>query len=327
MTALADSFGRTFPYLRLSVIDACNFRCTYCLPDGYLVPSERPRWLSLDEIARVLRAFARVGMRKVRVTGGEPTLRRDLTAVLHVASTTPGIETVAMTTNGVLLRKQLGDWCAAGLSAINVSIDSLERDRFAAITGQDRLEDILAGVERAIAAGLPSIKLNAVLLRGLNDDSLPQWLDYLRDRPVGVRFIELMQTGSNLDYFRRHHVRAEELEAQLREAGWILRRRAPDAGPAREYAHPDYMGRVGIIAPYSRDFCAGCNRLRVTSTGALRLCLFGDAGVSLRPLLQEDAQQDELVALLAAQLGLKQASHALHLGQTGATPHLASVGG
>lgn len=327
MAELADRFGRRFPYLRLSIIDACNFRCSYCLPDGYRAAGARPRWLELDEIARLLRAFARAGMRKVRITGGEPSLRRDLTDVLRIAATTPGVSTVAMTTNGSVLRRRLAEWHAAGLGALNVSVDSLDRARFHAITGRDGLDDILAAVDEATALGLRAVKLNAVLLRGVNDDELPAWLDWLRGRPVGLRFIELMQTGDNLDYFRRHHVRAEVLEARLQQAGWVLRPRAPDAGPAREYAHPDYAGRIGIIAPYSRDFCAGCNRLRVTSTGDLRLCLFGDAGISVRPLLQHDAQQDELFALLATQLGLKKAAHGLHQGDTGATPHLASVGG
>lgn len=327
MTPLADRFGRTFPYLRLSVIDACNFRCSYCLPDGYRAAHGRPKHLELDEIARLLRAFARAGMRKVRITGGEPSLRRDLTAIIGIAATTPGVETVALTTNGSVLPQRIDEWIDAGLRALNVSVDTLDRDGFATITGHDRLDDILAGIERARARRLPSIKLNAVLLRGLNDDPLPTWLDYLRERDVGVRFIELMQTGDNRAYFEQHHLRAEALEAQLLDAGWTQRPRAPDAGPAREYAHAGYAGRIGIIAPYSRDFCAGCNRLRVTSAGDLRLCLFGDFGIPLRPLLQRDDQADELLATLVSQLGLKKATHGLHDGETGITPHLASIGG
>lgn len=327
MSLLADRYGRTFPYLRLSVIEACNFSCSYCLPNGYHAVPGRPKALELDEIARLLRGFAAAGMRKVRITGGEPSLRRDLTAIIGVAATTPGVEKVALTTNGCLLRKRFAEWHDAGLTALNVSVDALDPQRFAAITGHDRLDDILAGIESAIAARLPSVKLNAVLLRGLNDDQMPAWLDYLRDRPVGLRFIELMQTGDNLDYFRAHHYRADELESRLQDAGWTLLERAPDAGPAREYAHPDYAGRIGIIAPYSRDFCAGCNRLRVTSSGDLRLCLFGNVGIPLRPLLQRDDQADELRAALTTQLGLKKATHSLHLGETGLTPHLASIGG
>lgn len=327
MAVLADRFGRRFPYLRLSVIEACNFSCSYCLPDGYRAPPGLPQPLRVDEIGRLLRAFAGVGMRKVRLTGGEPSLRKDLTSLIATAAGTPGVDKVAITTNGCLLRKRRRDWQDAGLNALNISVDALTPERFHAITGHDRLDDILAGIDEALADGFPSIKLNAVLLRGLNDDQLPRFLDYLRQRPVSLRFIELMQTGTNRAYFERHHYRAEALEAQLQQEGWSQLPRAADAGPAREYAHPDYRGRIGIIAPYSRDFCAGCNRLRVTSQGDLRLCLFGNVGIPLRPLLQSDEQADELQASLLSQLGLKSLGHGLHQGETGLTPHLASIGG
>lgn len=327
MAVLADRFGRRFPYLRLSLIEACNFNCSYCLPNGYHARPDLPRNLGIDEIARLLRAFAAVGMRKLRLTGGEPTLRKDLVDVIGVAANIPGIQTIAMTSNGSLLRKRRNAWQAAGLTALNISVDALDRARFALITGHDRLDEILLGLEEALADGGLAIKLNAVLLRGLNDDQLPSWLDYLRERPVGLRFIELMQTGSNHDYFQRHHYRAEQLEEQLQASGWKLLPRAPDAGPARDYGHPEYRGKIGIIAPYSRDFCAGCNRLRVTAGGDLRLCLFGNFGIPLRQWLQSDDQADQLQAALISQLGLKQAGHGLHEGMTGITPHLASIGG
>jgi cyclic pyranopterin phosphate synthase len=327
MAVLADRFGRTFPYLRLSVIEACNFSCSYCLPNGYHARPDLPAQLNLDEIARLLRAFAALGMRKVRITGGEPSLRKDLPAIIGIAAGTPGVRTVAMTTNGCLLSKRIDDWRAAGLTALNVSVDTLDRQRFTQITGNDSLDAILAGIDRALAVGLDAVKINAVLLRDLNDDQLPAWLDYLRQRPLSLRFIELMQTGTQADYFHRHHYRAEALEQQLQALGWQLQPRAADAGPAREYAHACYVGRIGIIAPYSRDFCAGCNRLRVTAGGDLRLCLFGNMGIPLRPLLQSDAQAEALQASLLSQLGLKALGHRLHEGDTGITPHLASIGG
>jgi GTP 3',8-cyclase len=326
MQTLIDPFGRRFPYLRLSLTEACNFRCSYCLPDGYQADG-RPRFLVLDEIRRLLRAFAALGMHKLRLTGGEPSLRRDLPDIIAAAAVTPGVAKVALTTNGTRLPQQLPVWREAGLTHLNVSVDSLDRDNFRRITGHDRLPEILAGIEQALGMGFAAIKLNAVLLRGLNDDGLPAWLDYLRERPVSLRWIELMRTGDNADYFARHHLRAEHIETPLREAGWKQLDRAPDAGPAREWAHPDYAGRIGIIAPYSKDFCAGCNRLRVTARGDLRLCLFGEFGSPLRPLLQSDEQFEELIARIQTQLGLKAAGHGLHQGNTGLTPHLASIGG
>lgn len=327
MSPLADRYGRRFPYLRLSIIPACNFRCTYCLPHGYHADAKAAAPLSLQEITRLLRGFTEMGMHKLRITGGEPSVRHDLTEILRTAAAVPGITKLAMTTNGTLLSKRLHEWMDAGLNAINVSVDSLDRASFARITGHDRLEDILHGVDMALEAGLPAVKLNAVLLRDVNDRELPAWLDYLRDHRVGVRFIELMQTGDNLPFFREHHVRAETLETQLLEAGWQLLPRAADAGPAREYRHADYAGRIGIIAPYSKDFCAGCNRLRVTATGDLRLCLFGEFGIPLRPLLQSDDQLEDLVRAIGDQIGRKEQGHFLHEGRTGITPHLASTGG
>lgn len=327
MAPLVDHYGRRFPYLRLSIVPACNFRCTYCLPHGYHAGAGVAAPLALDEIARLLRGFTQLGMHKLRITGGEPSMRRDLTAVLRTAAAVPGVDKLAMTTNGTLLSCRLGEWMDAGLNALNVSVDTLDRATFARITGHDRLESILHGVDMALTAGLPMVKLNAVLMRGVNDCELPAWLDYLRDHAVGLRFIELMQTGDNLAFFRDHHVRAEMLENELLEAGWQVLPRAADAGPAREYQHEDYAGRIGIIAPYSKDFCTGCNRLRVTAMGDLRLCLFGEFGIPLRPLLQGDDQLEALVRVIGGQIGLKEQGHFLYQGRTGITPHLASTGG
>ncbi|MBS0229727.1 MAG: GTP 3',8-cyclase MoaA [Proteobacteria bacterium] len=326
MASLVDGFGRSFPYLRLSLTEACNFRCSYCLPEGYRADG-RPTFLRLDEIRRLLRAFADLGMRKVRLTGGEPSLRKDLPEIIAIAASTPGVRKVAMTTNGCLLLSKVRQWREAGLTALNVSVDSLDPQRFHAITGHDRFDEVMAGVDTALGLGFDAVKLNAVLLRGRNDDELPAWMDFLRERDISIRFIELMRTGDNKAYFERHHVRAEVLEQQLQQAGWMLTPRAADAGPAREYAHPAYRGRIGIIAPYSKDFCAGCNRLRVTARGDLRLCLFGEFGIPLRPLLQSDADHEALMGRIATQLGLKAAGHGLHQGNSGITPHLASIGG
>lgn len=326
MSRLHDAHGRSFPYLRLSLTEACNYRCSYCLPDGYRGDG-RPRFLDRGEIARLLRAFAALGMHKVRLTGGEPSLRKDLPEIIATVAATAGVRKIALTTNGCLLPRRVRSWREAGLTALNVSLDSLDPGRFRRITGHDRFAEVHAGVEQALGLGFDSVKLNAVLLRGCNDDELPAWLEYLRQRPLSVRFIELMRTGDNRGYFERHHLGAEVLERQLDAGGWIRRTRAADAGPAREYVHPDYRGSIGIIAPYSRDFCAGCNRLRVTARGDLRLCLFGDFGIPLRPLLQSDADHGALTARISTQLGMKAAGHGLHQGHTGLTPHLASIGG
>jgi cyclic pyranopterin phosphate synthase len=288
ITLLQDAHGRRFPYLRLSLTEACNFRCSYCLPEGYQAQG-RASFLRVEEIARLVRALAGLGMRKVRLTGGEPSLRRDLAEVIATVAGTPGVEQVAMTTNGRLLARRAAQWRAAGLDALNVSMDSLDAARFARITGDAHFHEVREGVDAALGLGLRAVKLNAVLLRDCNDDELPAWMEYVRGRPLSVRFIELMRTGDNQAYFERHHLAPDGLEAQLRAAGWARQPRPVEAGPAREYAHPEYLGRIGFITPYARDFCASCNRLRVTARGDLRLCLFGETGVPLRHLLQDTA--------------------------------------
>ncbi|GAA5187006.1 GTP 3',8-cyclase MoaA [Ferrimonas gelatinilytica] len=326
MQELQDRFGRRFHYLRLSITDACNFKCQYCLPNGYQ-PAGKSRFLNLDEIRRVLSGFARVGTRKVRITGGEPTLRKDFEAVLEQVAATPGVERIATTTNGYRLAEQAQTWFNAGLRQVNISIDSLEKDSFARITGDSRFDQVMRGLDRALEVGYDAVKVNVVLLKGLNGDQLPQFLRFIRQTPVDLRFIELMETGLHHDYFQAHHLSGTVIQKQLLAEGWRLDPRGADDGPALNYSHPDYAGRIGLIMPYSKDFCASCNRLRVSAIGKLHLCLFTEAGIELRDLLGAEEQQDALVARLHAALGQKEATHYLQDGNSGATPHLASIGG
>lgn len=325
-TLIEDRFGRRFPYLRLSVTDVCNFRCTYCLPDGYQKTHD-DTFITLPEIARLVTAFAEMGTWKIRLTGGEPTVRPDFIDIAKTVSSIPGIRRVAFTTNGYKLPERAQGYYDAGLRAINVSIDSLDPRKFHEITGHDRLDEVVDGVSAALEAGFDSVKVNTVLLKGLNDDELDGFLDFVTDRPVSLRFIELMQTGDNLDYFRKHHIPATVIRNKLALRGWTLQERGEGAGPAVEYAHPDYAGRIGLIAPYAKDFCATCNRLRVSARGALHLCLFGAGGYDLRPLLQDDAQKEELQDKIMSLMQYKRSSHFLHDGNTGTRQHLASIGG
>ncbi|QJT28262.1 GTP 3',8-cyclase MoaA [Aeromonas media] len=331
MLPLEDGFSRRFYYLRLSITDVCNFRCTYCLPDGYRPPDGnkegRKSFLSLEEIRRIVSGFAAMGTRKVRLTGGEPSLRRDFTAIIETVANTPGIEKVAMTTNGYRLKERAQEWFNAGLNALNVSVDSLDPRQFHQITGENKLAEVMEGIEAALAAGFKSVKINAVLLKGLNDQQLDQFLAWIRHKPIELRFIELMQTGEMDNLFRDHHTSGELIKEQLLGNGWIQQLRAVDDGPAQVFMHPESQGGVGLIMPYSKDFCAGCNRLRVSSVGKLHLCLFGDNGVELRDLLSDDSQQEALQLRIRQSLSGKAATHRLHEGNAGMTPHLASIGG
>ncbi|WP_445398159.1 GTP 3',8-cyclase MoaA [Zobellella sp. An-6] len=326
MFELQDAFARKFHYLRLSVTDVCNFKCQYCLPDGYK-PDGRKSFLTLDEIRRLTRAFAAMGTNKVRITGGEPSLRKDFTAIIETVAATPGVRKVATTTNGYRMAKQVADWRRAGLSAINVSVDSLDPRMFHQITGENRFQEVMAGIDAAFAAGFEQVKVNTVLMRGLNDGELGRFLAWIKDNPIQLRFIELMQTGEMDQLFERHHVRGALIKEQLLRAGWQQKVRAHNDGPAEVFWHPDYVGEIGLIMPYAKDFCASCNRLRVSSVGKLHLCLFGEYGVELRDLLAEDGQQAALQLRLREALADKKATHFLHQGQTGMTPHLASIGG
>lgn len=327
MTRLIDGLGRRFQYLRLSITEVCNFRCTYCLPDGYR--KTRPAsFLTVPEIGRLADVFARLGVGKIRLTGGEPSVRRDVGEIIRRVRAAPGVDKAAITTNGWNLGRHIDDWSVGGLTNLNVSVDSLDRSMFHQITGHDRLPAVMAGLDRALELGVPSVKINAVLLRDAAGPAVfERFADFVRDRPVAVRFIELMRTGDNADYFARQHVEGRVLRDWLEAGGWTPSARAHDDGPASEFVHPDHAGRIGLIAPYGAGFCDGCNRLRVTARGRLRLCLFGEGGIDLRDLLDRDSDAEALAARVVSALGGKAAGHRLAERITGDTLQLAQLGG
>ncbi len=323
---LSDNFGRNFPYLRLSITDVCNFSCSYCLPNGYK-KCGKANFLRIEEIERLVDVFAQLGVSKIRITGGEPTVRKDFTQIAALISSHPKINNVAFTTNGYRLRENAQKWRNAGINNINISIDSLNEEKFFSVTAHNRLKEVLEGVDEAIRVGFEKIKINVVLLKNINDDEIDDYLNWAKHAPISIRFIELMQTGDNLAYFQKYHLPANIISEKLRQNNWRLKKKDITAGPAQEFEHEDYQGSVGFIAPYSKDFCKNCNRLRITAKGDLRLCLFGTQGVSLRHLLQDDEQKPLLKKLIKSQLAFKCSSHFLGLGLTGDTAHLAAIGG
>ena len=327
---LQDTFGRKFPYIRLSITDICNFKCTYCLPEGYKkTPGDNRSFMSGQEISRLTKALSELGVCKIRLTGGEPTVRKDFFDILNDMKNNSKIEKITMTTNGYQLDKIAKQLHQSGLDGINISIDSLDRETFKNLTGHDRLPEILNGIKILQDLNLKNIKINAVLLKGINDTEkdFETFSDFIKENKIDFRFIELMETGENRDYFKKNHVPASAFKDYLEKNNWIYQTFGKDAGPALNYMHPDFKGKFGIIAPYSKDFCKSCNRLRITARGDLRLCLFGNTGTSIRHLLQKDSQKDELVDLIISQLHLKKASHHLELGDTGATSNLSTTGG
>ena len=329
MSLLQDNFGRKFPYIRMSITDVCNFKCGYCLPNGYQVDkSDNRKFLHLDEIRRLAMVFSKLGVSKIRITGGEPTVRKDFFEIIKILKDV-GIKKVAITTNGYHLDKKAQMLVDSGLNGINISIDSLDRNTFKSITGHDRLPEILKGIKILQDLNFENIKVNAVLLNNINasENDFNSWGEFIKINKVDFRFIELMQTGDNLDYFKKYHISSKIFKEYLNNNNWIYQTLGKDAGPSLNYINPDYKGKFGIIAPYSKDFCKSCNRLRITSRGDLRLCLFGNTGISIRHLLQKDDQIEELQDLILGQMKFKKESHYLELGETGLTKNLSTTGG
>jgi len=325
MTKLVDGFDRKLSYLRLSITDLCNFHCQYCLPEGCL--KSRKQWLSLSEIRRAVTAFAELGVAKIRITGGEPSVRKDFMEIIKLVASTPGINEVAYTTNGYHLYSQAEALHAAGLTTLNVSVDSLMAQNFSYITGRNCLDKVLLGIKKAQSLSFNSIKINVVLLKGVNDHEAFDFIDWVKNESISIRFIELMQTKDNLDYFNKHHLSPLFIKKELLSKDWVLNSRSSSAGPAAVLSHKDYAGKVGFIMPYNKSFCSTCNRLRLSSRGGLYLCLFTDISFSLRHLLQDDTQKEELKQKIIALLVLKKESHNLNQLETGLTNNLAMIGG
>jgi cyclic pyranopterin phosphate synthase len=330
MNILKDSFGRKFPYIRLSISDVCNFKCGYCLPDGYKIDkSDNRTFINIEEIRRLTKALSELGVSKIRLTGGEPTIRKDFFEIIKTIKKNSGIKKTVITTNGYRLDKIAYDIKNSGLDGINISIDSLDANTFKKITGHNRLGEILRGIKELQKLNFKNIKINAVLLKGVNDTEkdFNEWAEFLKYNEIDFRYIELMQTGDNLDYFNKYHVAAKKFSDYLKNNDWVIQTFGKDSGPSKNYLNPKFKGKFGIIAPYSKDFCKSCNRLRITAKGDLRLCLFGNTGINIRHLMQNDDQIDELKDLILKQLNFKKESHYLEIGETGLTKNLSTTGG
>lgn len=323
---LVDGYSREFKYLRLSITEKCNFKCSYCLPDGY-AGCDRPDFLSLDEIKNLAKAFKELGIRKIRLTGGEPTLRADILGIISALKHEIGIQEIALTTNGFRLPQIGSELKAAGLDSINISLDSLRPERFYQICGSRKGESVLRSIDDCIGLGFKNVKINCVLLKNLNENEFPDFVEFVKARPVSVRFIELMRTGDNKEYFSKHHIPLVSKVDELIENGWALVPEAEIGGPAKEFQSSRYRGKIGFISPYSKNFCSTCNRLRVSSVGGLRLCLFGDGEVSLRDLLQDGSDRELLKEKVTVSLRMKPAGHRLHQNVFGDMNTLSAIGG
>jgi cyclic pyranopterin phosphate synthase len=326
MTALRDQWGRSIEYLRISITDRCNFRCVYCMPREGLQWLPKAEILSYEEITEVVRQLAPLGLRRLRITGGEPTIRPDLEALIRMLRAVDGIEDIALSTNGARLPQMAMSLRASGLDRVNMSADSLRTDRIAAIARRDLGFDPIGAAMAAEDAGLDPIKINVVVLRGTNDDEIEDFASLTREHPWHVRFIELMPVGDLRELTWEHVVPSDEVLERIAALGGL----APDSGPARGNGPAKYfrlqgaLGTVGVITPMTHTYCGSCNRVRLTADGRLRTCLYGDHEVNLRDPLRNG---EPLEPLFRQALASKPKEHALLQMQVGGLRALSQVGG
>jgi len=312
---LQDRFQRTINYLRISVTDRCNLRCVYCMPPQGITWQPHSSIMRYEEIVEVARVMAGLGLREIRLTGGEPLVRPGVAGLVRMLSGLPGIEDIALTTNGLLLEKMAAELAEAGLRRVNVSLDTLKPERFARISRGGDWSRAWRGLEAAQAAGLTPIKLNMVVLRGVNDDEIEDMARLTLTRPWQVRFIELMPTqnqvpwGEEFPPLEKAYISLQEIRQRLEPLGLEPVDGKVGNGPASEYRLRDALGKIGFISPVGEAFCSRCNRLRLTADGRLRPCLFSDLEVPLLPALRAG---EPILPLIQQAVQLKPEGHTLH---------------
>ncbi|MBE0430977.1 MAG: GTP 3',8-cyclase MoaA [Dehalococcoidia bacterium] len=313
MTGAPDSCGRSINYLRVSVTDRCNLRCIYCMPPSGVPLLRQSDILSYEEIGTVVRATAEVGINKIRLTGGEPLVRAQLPRLVEMLCEVQGVEEVSLTTNGTLLSRHALELKQAGLTRVNISLDTLRADRYRGITRLGELTAVLHGIETAQEAGLHPVKINVVLIRGVNDDEVLDFAAMTVDREWHVRFIERMPFNGEVDF-----VPTSEVQQRIGVLGKLEPRVAPTGnGPAAYYRLPGARGTIGFITPLTEPaFCSRCNRLRLTPDGKLRPCLLGEAEIDLRRLLRNNASPETLRRLVQQAVASKPQRHHLEAGRT-----------
>ena len=289
-----DRFGRKIEYLRISVTQKCNLNCIYCKPDGSSEKYECKNMITPEEFGRIAYAMAAVGIKRVRITGGEPLLRPDICEIIKAVSETEGIEDISMTTNGILLGEMAYKLKEAGLKRVNISLDSLKESSFKYITGSSCLEKVMEGIKKSLEASLNPVKINTVLIRGINDDEIDDIIKLARNLPVDIRFIELMPIGS----FGEKNAGKIVYNSEIISARPYLKRieYVEDKQPAEYYSIDGYKGRIGFISPMGHRFCKDCNRIRLTCDGKIKLCLGDNAEVDLIKVLRETPENlDEFI--------------------------------
>jgi len=308
---LTDPFNRTIDYIRLSVTDRCDLRCFYCLPEGFHDFIEPDEWLTFDEIERVIAAFSSLGVRRVRVTGGEPLVRKNLADLTTRLSQLPGIDDLSLSTNAVGLARHAHALKASGVERINVSLDTLRADRFREIT-KGRLDKVLAGLMAAKTAGFAPIKINMVMMKGINDDEVGDMVEFCIEHDFTLRFIETMPMGETGRHATDHYVNLQEVKKNLGQRYELIPGVMPGGGPARYVQVAGTDLRIGFITPISQHFCETCNRVRLSVDGTLYLCLGQENSYPLRELLRSGVDDEGLKLAIMEALALKPERHEFH---------------
>ena len=329
MEPLVDSWGRAIASVRVSVTDKCNFRCTYCMPAEGLPWLDRDELLTFEEIHRLTGVMAAMGVREVRLTGGEPLVRRDLPVLVRMLARTPGVEDLSLTTNGILLDRLAGPLVAAGLRRLNVSLDSLSHVRFATITRRDALDRVLAGLEEAERyPQLRPLKINCVAMRGFTEEEVPALAELARRKPYVVRFIEFMPLDADESWRADDVLSGAEVRALIEERWPLVELPAKPSSTARRFAFADGAGEVGFVNPVSEPFCSSCDRIRLSADGRLRTCLFSRREWDLKAPLRGGATDAELAQEIRAAVRRKELKHRINEpGFVRASRSMSQIGG
>lgn len=305
---MLDQHGRKIDYMRISVTDRCNLRCRYCMPADGIQQLGCKDMLSYEEILRLCRLFAELGIKKIKITGGEPLVRLGVCDLIRQIKQIPGIEQVTITTNGVLLDQLAEDLIAAGIDGINISLDTLQSDKFTEITRRNQLDRVLAGIDRLLALGYEKIKINCVPMAEINGDQIAEIAQLAKNQPIAVRFIELMPIGYGSDFTA---IPRDSVMQALEEAYGLLQpyQQALGNGPASYYSLPNFQGKIGFIDAIDHKFCRSCNRVRLTSNGFLKLCLQYNLGIDLKDLMRSDAGDEYLKKIIEKNIFQKPQEH------------------
>ncbi len=310
MTKLIDNYNRHINYLRISVTDRCNLRCVYCMPKEGMSQIGHNDVLRYEEILKIARIAAKKGISKIRITGGEPLVRKDIVSLISEINDIDGIEDISITTNGLLLKKYAAQLKNAGLKRINISLDSLEKDKYAKITRGGNIDDVLKGITEARINGFNPIKINFVPLKGINDNEIATIAKLTMERPVHIRFIEFMPINVNNEWNNDHYIPSELLKKELEEIAPLFPvEREEHTGPARMFQFKNAKGKIGFISPLSNHFCDTCNRLRLTADGKLRTCLFSDEETDLKTPLRNGCTDDQLEEIITTTIANKPEKH------------------